>query len=215
MTKIKQSKTLSSPPATAEEVLADVPRVKDDCGLLTVVGKLRDLEAQLAEVRQKRSQLGGGDENGCSALPAAKFNPEQDGRAIFTGEKVLADLAGSNTTTIQHDLRRQEVAIEVAIGLQREVVRQTEMDTVRRICEKHRGEILLVFERVLDSFARLEKDPLQLEVLDLGLQHRGLRAEYRPTGWQLTGYESSVLHGGPAAPSLAWFIGNRKKTLGL
>jgi hypothetical protein len=203
------------PTTTAEESLASIPRVKDDPTLKAAGDKLRLFEEQLTAVRLELSRTRGDNSNACGGLPPARFNREADGRAIFAGEIALEGLAGANTTTITHDLVRQRQALEVAIDLQKDVVRGAEMDAVYRLCEEHRGEIMPFFERTIDAFAALEVALRELSVMHDGLQRRGYRPEYRPTGWCLSGYESNILHGDQGRCSLDWFIRTRRETLGL
>ncbi len=143
---------------------------------------------------------------------AVKFDPAADAEALLTGADV-ATLVSPVAESRWASLHRQRRAVETALELLTDKVREADLTVVASEFEKLKPMIARVMAEIVARYQALAAGLAALNGLDAELGHRGFPIGRRPP--LMGGFDLGILLGEQGRPALAWWIENLSKTWGL
>lgn len=213
-TKAKPSKVQPPEARDAERIATGIPKIKEvDTPLAreyrATTSRLHELQAMLPQFREKlRTATSGG---GSADRRFERERVAQDGAAIAGGADL--DILACETTQDQYaTIRRQIAAVESAISHLEDEAKQLylklqfeEIAKLAPLGEEVGGDLIRAYSHL--AFILERNHQLYTLMHQKGFDHVILDA----TPWNVTPFDSSILHGVGGRISLAAWIENRKQ----
>lgn len=189
------------------KIIEELPSVRDDPELVAASQKLLEFESRLKAIKLQQTK-GFPDVSG----PAPRFDKAADAAVIMAGGKLdqLPDVENRGRRLI-----REFEALSVVIAQQTELVGQINCRAIKRLCEEHRDMLFPFWENLITAFEQLDRALRQLSSVTSTLASKSYTGPFRPPGWDILPFEQVLLFGGHGISSLAWWIAQRRKALGL
>jgi hypothetical protein len=187
------------------KIAAQVQSIKEHPEMIAACEKWQDLQKQLADLRK---QLSLGFEG--LPMPPNMHSIESDAEEVLAG-KPAAELPGQSRDTDLQNLRRQEQALARAVEVARSEIQTLDGKLIGTECEKLRPIALRYVEQTFEAFELLRECLERQEKFFTFLSFKGYTQGLRPSGWESTGFEKSLLFGGLGIPCLKFYIELRRK----